>query len=128
MRLLLDTHAFLWWVTDAPRISGRARDAIADPENDILMSPVSGWEISIKAALGRLELPEPPPDFIPEQLQRNRFGVLPVSMQHALEVSVLPPHHQDPFDRLLIAQARSDGIPLVSGDAAFGAYEVDILW
>ncbi len=128
MRLLLDTHAFLWWVTDTPRISAPAHEAIANPGNDILISPVSGWEISIKAALGRLQLPGPPPEFIPEQLRRNDFGVLPVSMQHALEVSQLPLHHQDPFDRLLIAQARSDGIPVVSGDAAFGAYDVDVLW
>ncbi len=126
--MLLDTHAFLWWVTDTPRISAPAHEAIANPGNDILISPVSGWEISIKAALGRLQLPGPPPEFIPEQLRRNDFGVLPVSMQHALEVSQLPLHHQDPFDRLLIAQARSDGIPVVSGDAAFGAYDVDVLW
>jgi PIN domain nuclease of toxin-antitoxin system len=128
VRLLLDTHVFLWWISDTPRISDSAYDAIADPENEILMSPVSGWEISIKEALGRLELPGPPRDFVPEHIRKNRFGVLPVSMQHALEVSSLPPHHQDPFDRLLIAQARSDGIPVVSGDAAFSAYEVDVLW
>lgn len=128
MKLLLDTHAFLWWVTDTPRISGPAHEAIANPENDILVSAVSGWEIVIKAALGRLQLPGPPPEFIPEQLGKNDFGVLPVSMQHALEVSQLPLHHQDPFDRMLIAQARSDGVPLVSGDAAVGAYDVDILW
>lgn len=128
MRLLLDTHTFLWWLTDAPKLSGPAHEAIADPGNDVLVSPVIGWEITIKAALGRLQLPDPPPEFIPDQLRKNDFGVLPVSMQHALEVSHLPPHHQDPFDRLLIAQARSEGIPLVSGDAEFRAYEVGILW
>jgi PIN domain nuclease of toxin-antitoxin system len=124
----LDTHVFLWWVTDEPSLSEPAHEAIANPDNDVLISPVSGWEIVIKAALGRLELPGPPPEFIPEQLRKNDFGVLPVSMQHALEVSKLPPHHQDPFDRLLIAQARSDGLPLVSGDAAIRDYEVEVLW
>ena len=128
MRVLLDTHVFLWWVTDEPRMSEPATEAIANPDNEILMSPVSGWEISIKAALGRLDLPGPPTDFIPDQLRKNDFGVLAVSMQHALEVSSLPPHHQDPFDRLLIAQARSERVPLISGDGAFRAYDVEILW
>ena len=128
MRLLVDTHVFLWWITDAPKMSELAREAIKNPENEILLSPVCGWEIAIKAALGRLDLPAPPTEFIPDQLQKNGFGVLPISMHHALEVSLVPPHHQDPFDRLLIAQARSEGIPLISGDAAFRAYDVDVLW
>ena len=128
MRLLLDTHAFLWWVMDAKQMSDGARNAIGNPDNQVLLSPVCGWEIAIKTTLGRLDLPSPATDSMPEQLHRNGFGVLPVSMHHALEVSSLPTHHQDPFDRLLIAQSRSEGIPVISGDAAFRSYDVEIVW
>lgn len=128
MRALLDTHVFLWWVNGAPDTSEAARDAIRNPENEMLLSPVSGWEIVIKAALGRLALSGSPAQFVPRQVHQNDFGILPVSMQHALEVYHLPPHHQDPFDRLLVAQARSEDIPLISGDSAIHAYDVKILW
>ncbi len=105
-----------------------ARKAIADPDNRVLLSAASGWEIDIKSALGRLELPAPPAAFIPEQMRQNSFEVLPVSMHHALEVHALPAHHRDPFDRLLIAQSRSEAAPLISGDRALAAYDVEIVW
>ena len=128
MTLLLDTHVFLWWVTDQSEVSPTAREAIANPANRVLLSAASGWEIAIKSALGRLELPSSPADFIPEQMRRNVFEVLPVSMYRALEVHALPVHHRDPFDRLLIAQSRSEGAPLITGDQVLAAYDVEIVW
>jgi len=126
--LLMDTNVFLWWVIDAPALSSRARDEIANPGNEILLSAASGWEIAIKSALGRLDLPAEPQVFVPEQLHHNNFGVLPVSLHHSLAVYSLPSHHRDPFDRLLIAQAKSEQIPLISGDEALAVYEVEIVW
>ena len=128
MTLLMDTHVFLWWITDQPRVSPTARNAISDPDNRVLLSAASGWEIAIKSALGRLELPAPPAKFIPQQMRQNSFEALPVSMYHALEVHALPAHHRDPFDRLLIAQSRSEAAPLISGDRALAAYDVEIVW
>ena len=128
MTLLMDTHVFLWWVADAGGLSARAREVIGNSDNEILLSAASGWEIAFKAALGRLNLGAEPAIFVPEHVHRNGFGVLPVSLHHSLEVFGLPPHHRDPFDRLLIAQARSEGIPLISGDERLEIYEVDIVW
>ena len=128
MTYLLDTHVFLWWVSDAEGISETARDAIQNPENSLLVSAVCGWEIAIKAGLGRLELDSPPASFVSEHLNRNSMGVLPISMHHALEVYDLPPHHRDPFDRLLIAQSRSEGLPIISSDAVFARYDVAVVW
>ena len=128
MRLLLDTHTFLWWVADLPRLSGRARSEIANPENEILLSAASGWEIAIKSALGRLKLSAEPSVFVPEHLRRNDFDVIPVGLHHGLEVYGLPPHHRDPFDRLLVAQSRCEGIPLISADERLKSYEVELLW
>ena len=124
----MDTHVFLWWVTDAPSLSSRAREEIASAGNDILFSAASGWEIALKSALGRLDLPNEPPVFVPEQLYRNNFGVLPVSLHHSLAVHALPSHHRDPFDRLLIAQAQSEKIPFISGDDRLAKYDVEIIW
>ena len=128
MTLLMDTHVFLWWVTDQPGVSPAARKAIADAGNRVLLSAASGWEIAIKSAWGRLDLPSSPAEFIPEQMRRNDFEVLPVSMYHALEVHALPAHHRDPFDRLLIAQSRSEAAPLITGDRALAVYDVEIVW
>ena len=124
----MDTHVFLWWVTNNSALSESAVEAIQDPTNELLLSAVSGWEIAIKSTLGRLELSSSPVDFVPDQLRRNELGVLPVSMHHALEVYSLPPHHGDPFDRMLIAQSRSESAPLISGDSAFHPYDVEIIW
>ena len=128
MTLLMDTHVFLWWAADEPRLSPRARAEIANPDNEVLLSAASGWEITIKSALGRLELHSEPQVFVPEHVHRNGFGVLPVTLHHSLEVYSLPHHHRDPFDRLLIAQARSEGIPLISGENRLRSYEVEIVW
>lgn len=128
MKLLLDTHAFLWWVADDERLSARARRAIGDARNEVLVSAVTGWEISVKAALGRLELPDPPDRFVPEQLRANAFGSLAITMSHALAVSRLPAVNQDPFDRLLVAQTLVERLSIVSGDDDIARYPVKVTW
>lgn len=128
MKLLLDTHAFLWWIGDDRRLSQPARGAIADPGNEVSFSAASAWELAIKAGLGRIEMDDPLGPFLEEQTKRNGFRVLPVLLGHAVAVAELPPHHRDPFDRLLVAQALAEGMTLVSGDRALRKYEAPVLW
>lgn len=128
MRLLVDTHAFLWWIADDTSLSQKARDAIADPENECLLSAASAWEIAIKASLGKLALDEEVGRFVPEQLALNAFGVLPIELGHAVRVASLPFHHRDPFDRLLAAQALEEKIAVVTADAVFRRYGVTRIW
>lgn len=130
MNVLLDTHVFLWWIEDNPRLSPRAREVIANGENMIFLSAASGWEIAIKASLGKLRLPENEAldRFILDQLQVNAFQVLPVQLGHALQVYALPPLHWDPFDRLLVAQSQVENMPLVTGDAQIGRYGAQVIW
>ncbi len=128
MRALLDTHAFLWWIADKPQISDRARKIIADERNQMVFSVVSGWEISIKFGVGKLELPEAPDRFVAEQISLNDLEVLPMYLNHALGVQGLPNHHRDPFDRLLVAQALAERLPLISGDREISKYPVDTIW
>ena len=128
MRLLLDTHAFLWWISDSLELSDDAREAIADGRNAPIFSVVSGWEIAIKADLGKLELPDPPAKFVNEQLTRNELEVLPIHLRHALNVYGLPDHHRDPFDRLLISQAVLERLPIVTADPEISRYPVEIVW
>ena len=126
MTLLLDTHAFLWWVGDDPRLSARARRAITDAA--CVISVASCWEMSLKAGLGRLDVPRPIVRFLQQQLEVNGFSVLPVSLEHAAAVAELPFHHRDPFDRLLAAQARQDDLAIVSADPVFRKYGVRRVW
>lgn len=129
MRVLLDTHTFLWWGVDDPKLSTRAREILADDGNELLFSAVSGWEIAIKAALGRLgNVPGDLKGFIDEQISENAFKVLPIHLEHVLGVYSLPQHHQDPFDRLLIAQALAEDIPMLSRDPQFVSYSVNVVW
>lgn len=128
MRVLLDTHAFLWWLLEDQRLSPVARDTIADPGIDVLVSPVSAWEIAIKAADGRLDLPEPSRTYVPSRMAANRFGELPITLDHCLRTAELPLIHRDPFDRLLVAQAQAEDLPLVSGDPAITRYDVETIW
>lgn len=127
MNLLLDTHVLLWWMADDPALGDRARDAIADPANGVWVSAASAWEIAIKAALGRLTLPGPVAEVLPPVLVDNDFSSLPITVDHALRVSGLPPVHADPFDRILIAQAIAQSWTLVTADAIFARYPVDTL-
>jgi PIN domain nuclease of toxin-antitoxin system len=124
VRLLLDTHVLLWWLADHRRLGRRARAAIADRRATIWVSAVSAWEIAIKFALGRLDLPEPPEVCVPREIERQHFTPLPVSVEHALAVAGLPAHHADPFDRLLIVQAQLEDLTIVTADSAFARYDV----
>ena len=128
MRLLLDTHAFLWWVTDSDELSRRARRLIADGRNEVFFSAASAWEIVIKANLGRVSLPEDAERYIPAQLEQNAFEVLPVRLHHALHVASLSDVQRDPFDRLLVAQALTEKLAILSRDARLAAYSVRVLW
>lgn len=128
MRLLLDTHSFLWFVTEDPKLSISARRIIATGSNELLLSVACVWEIAIKVSIGRLPIPAPLDTFILEQLRINRIGLLPIELKHIFEVTRLPLHHRDPFDRLLIAQALTEGLPIVSADPAFDSYSVQRFW
>ena len=128
MTLLLDTHAFLWFCQDDPQLSTTAKTLIEDPGNRKLVSIASCWEIAIKAGLGKLRLGEPSGTYIPAALAQTGFELLPISLANATGVEQLSPHHKDPFDRMLIAQAMVEGIPLVSVDPAFDGYPITRLW
>ena len=128
MRLLLDTHVFLWWASDAAELSDRVRELIGDEHNEIVFSVVSGWEIVIKSALGRLEVPEPADTYISSRVTSFGFTVLPVHLRHVLALTGLPDVHADPFDRLLVAQARTEGIAVLSRDERMRGYPVELIW
>jgi PIN domain nuclease of toxin-antitoxin system len=122
--LLLDTHALLWFFWDDAQLSPRAKNMIEDANNRKLVSIVSCWEIAIKVGLGKLDLGEPSRSFLPREIARNHFELLPVSLDHATLVEGLVAHHRDPFDRLLVAQAMAEGLPLVSADGVFDQYGI----
>jgi PIN domain nuclease of toxin-antitoxin system len=128
MRLLLDTHTFLWFVANDPKLSARAKVLIGDPANRIEISPASYWEIAIKVSLGKLSLHAPYPAFMQRAIAGNRFTVLAVEPQHTAALIGLPFHHRDPFDRLLICQALVEQIPVVSADSTFDLYQVSRHW
>ncbi len=128
MRLLLDTHTFLWWLDGSPRLSAAAREAVADDANAVYVSAVTGWEIAIKASLGRLTLPGDPATAVLSQMDLNGMRDLPVRMEHALRVATLPHRHADPFDRLLVAQSMIEGLTIVTADSHLLAYNVPTLW
>jgi PIN domain nuclease of toxin-antitoxin system len=123
MSLLLDTHILLWWLADDPRLGKSVRKRIADPAERVLVSAASIWEIGIKQAIGKLELPES----ILESTQEEGFEELPITWRHAELAAHLPDHHKDPFDRMLIAQAKLEGLTLVTADSAIEAYDLVIL-
>lgn len=123
MQLLLDTHALLWWLADMPELGPVARQHISDPESHVIISAATVWEIEIKRALGKLDAPED----IRSAIDAARFETLPMTVDHSITAARLPPHHHDPFDRMLIAQAREERLTLVTRDPAFVAYDVSIL-
>lgn len=125
---LLDTHTFLWWCANSPQLSQEAADAIADSNNDVYVSAVNGWEIAIKARLGNLSLPDKPDVFMTAMLKRHAFGVLPITLRHAVAEHDLPAHHSDPCDRLFISQAHLEGMTLVTNDTQVARYGVSTLW
>jgi PIN domain nuclease of toxin-antitoxin system len=128
VRLLLDTHALLWFLLNDRQLSGNAKSIIADSGNDVLVSPASYWEIAIKISLGKYLLDQPFVEFMEQELTKNEFTILPITLQHAAAVCTLAFHHRDPFDRLLIAQAMVENIPVLSNDMMFDKYSVKRLW
>jgi PIN domain nuclease of toxin-antitoxin system len=128
MRLLVDTHVFLWWIEDAPSLSRKARSAISSSENECLLSLASCWEMAIKLSLGKLRLRGAIERFIPEQLATNAFRQLTIDFRHVAKVAMLPFHHRDPFDRLLAAQAIEEQCAIVSADPVFVKYGVKRVW
>lgn len=127
MRILLDTHVWLWTLVSPERIPQESLDLLSNPDNELYLSAASTWEIAIKYCLGKLPLPEPPALFVPSRLSRDGVISLPVEHAHTLAVAELPPHHNDPFDRLLVAQARIERMSLASVDAVLKKYEVELL-
>ncbi len=127
MRLLLDTHIFIWLIEGNPNLSQAAREAIEDESNTLHLSIVSLWEITIKTSLGKLDLAIPLEQIVINFILPSGMEILPIHLPHLLILQKLPFHHRDPFDRLLIAQAKSEGLTLVSEDGTFEQYEVKIL-
>jgi len=128
VKLLLDTHALLWWISDDDRLSARAGALVGDGANEVFVSAVSAWEIVVKAGIGRLEVPDPIDRFVVSQLEANAFHPLAITMRHALGLASLPDVHRDPFDRILASQALLDDLTLVSGDRVFAGYPVTTEW
>jgi PIN domain nuclease of toxin-antitoxin system len=126
MRVLLDTHVWLWLQTDPERV-GSALDVLTNTENELLFSAASSWEIAIKYGLGRLALPEPPDRYVPERLRLSGTTAIAVEHTHTFAVALLPSVHRDPFDRLLVAQSKQLDAPIVSADMIFARYDVDLV-
>ena len=127
MKLLLDTQCWLWMQASPERFASRARDIVDDPDNVLLLSPVSAWEIASKYAAGLLTLPVAPEEYVPSRMKSSGVDALALQHSHALQVAKLPWHHRDPFDRLLIAQAQVEGLPILSADPQLAAYDVELL-
>lgn len=128
MKILLDTNVFLWFISGSERLSIDVRDKIADLENQLVLSSASLWEIAIKVSIGKLELLEPYSQLIPQQLEENDINILPIELSHLSTVVGLPFHHRDPFDRLIIAQALTEDLPVVSADSVFSQYAIKLIW
>ncbi|MBX2819194.1 MAG: type II toxin-antitoxin system VapC family toxin [Rhodothermaceae bacterium] len=128
MKLLLDTHTLLWWQLNPSRLSNLARSEISNPGNDVFISVITAWELQIKSQLGKLDLPHNLPELIHRQRTINGFHLITVQFEHVYELQTLPLHHKDPFDRLLMAQARKENFRFVSDDPEVKKYDVDILW
>ena len=127
-RTLVDTECWLWWHLDPERLGPEAMALLEERRSPLLLSAASSWEIAIKVGLGKLELPVPPERFVPEQMAEDGIDPLPIEHAHALRVARLPPHHSDPFDRLLVAQAQLERCSLLTADAQLFDYDVDLAW
>jgi PIN domain nuclease of toxin-antitoxin system len=128
MRALLDAHVFIWWVLDRPELSKRCRDILGDGRNEIMLSAASAYEIAYKAELGRLSLPEAPGSYIESRLIANAFAPLAIELRHALRAAGLPSIHRDPFDRILVAQAQLEALPILTTDQTIARYDVETIW
>ena len=128
MRTLLDTNAFLWFISGSDRLSDKARNHMADFDNDLVLSTASLWEMAIKVSLGKLELLAPFDQLIPAQLEKNAIDILPIEPDHISGIITLEFHHRDPFDRLIIAQGITEETPIITSDSAFAKYPVEVIW
>ena len=128
MKALLDTHVLLWWTSRSELLSERVRSLFLDGGNQLFWSAAGSWELAIKVALGSLQLPAPVRTFVPRVLREQGMTPLPIEHSHAFQVAELPSHHRDPFDRMLVAQAMVEGLPLVTADREIGIYDVEVLW
>ena len=127
MNVLVDTHVWIWSLASPDRLSPESRGLLSSSRNVVYLSAASAWELAIKAALGKIELPEPVETYVPTRMARQGITALPITHAHALRVSTLPQHHRDPFDRLLIAQALVERLPILTADAAFDRYGVEVI-
>ncbi|MBF2047530.1 MAG: type II toxin-antitoxin system VapC family toxin [Elainella sp. C42_A2020_010] len=127
MRILLDTHIFLWFISGDTQLSTDVRDAIRDPDNEVYLSSVSVWEAIVKYQLGKLPLPEPPETYLPKQRNLHQIASLALDESSVIQLAKLPPLHRDPFDRMLICQALQNGLTIATVDAAVRAYSVSVL-
>ena len=125
MRVLIDTHVWLWMWGEPEQLHNEARMIVEDPATELHVSAVSAWEIATKSAAGRLRLPSPAEDWLSDPRHRRDLTELPINFEHAIRAAALPPHHRDPFDRMLIAQAQVEGLTLMSADRQLAAYEID---
>lgn len=128
MRILLDTQAFLWMLSGAGDLSSRARKHVVDADNDLYLSLASIWEIAIKSSIGKLRIAEPIETFLPAQMRANDIEQLGITFRHVARVAVLPFHHRDPFDRLLVCQAAEEKLTLISSDPIFDRYKIPRIW
>ncbi len=128
MQVLLDTHCWLWCIAEPEKLSNRVREIALNSSNELFLSAASIWEISIKVSLGKLPLPKPSNEFIPHWLKVLNITTLNIRAEHALVVANMPFHHNDPFDRMLIAQSSIEKLPIASIDAAFKNYDVEVIW
>jgi PIN domain nuclease of toxin-antitoxin system len=125
---LLDTHAFLWAVSFPDKLSSNATDIIQNPENILFLSAASGWEIAIKCAIKKLDIPGNPADFVRTQMKITGITELPISMVHSLQTFDMPPHHKDPFDRMIVAQSLCEKLPIITCDIHICKYKVLTIW
>lgn len=128
MKILLDTHCWLWWIASPEKLRPQACRQIADKNHVIYLSVASLWEIAIKYSIGKLPLPETPWEFVPKRLVRDAITPLPIEARHALYVAELPLHHKDPFDRLIISQAMQQDLPIMTVDRQLEPYDAKIIW
>jgi PIN domain nuclease of toxin-antitoxin system len=128
VKILLDTQVWIWMRNAPTRLSAKARRILTDGRNDLVLSAATPWEIAIKVAIGKLRLPCPVEEFVSTRSVATRVTPLPITQLHAIESAALPAHHRDPFDRVLIAQARIETLRLMSTDDVFRSYDVDVVW
>jgi PIN domain nuclease of toxin-antitoxin system len=128
VKLLLDTHTLLWWDRQDSRLSERTRELVMDAENEIMLSAVSALEIAIKSSAGRLDLALSPGEYVESRTDLYRLTPLPVTIEHAVHVASLPRLHRDPFDRLIVAQAQVERVPIITNDPGIAAYDVETVW